>query len=116
MVPPGFQPQQELAWHCTDLHRRECIFTLDPSTTAMRDLDDAVSCVRLTTNGNFRIVGIVHIAHVSYFVHQDSPIDQLAQRRATSVYLVDQVGAGGDGELYQAYAGGEIYLKLFKIV
>lgn len=30
---------------CIIMHRKECIFTIDPSTA--RDLDDALSCKRL---------------------------------------------------------------------
>ncbi|XP_043926615.1 DIS3-like exonuclease 2 isoform X2 [Protopterus annectens] len=66
--------------------RSECIFTIDPSTA--RDLDDALSC-RLLPDGNFEVG--VHIADVSYFVHEGTPLDSLASLRATSVYLVQKV-------------------------
>ncbi|KAK3885314.1 hypothetical protein Pcinc_010457 [Petrolisthes cinctipes] len=81
---PWSIPPQELSCR-TDL-RKECIFTIDPSTA--RDLDDAMSCVQLPS-GN-RCVG-VHIADVSYFVLPGTPLDQVAAARATSVYLVNKV-------------------------
>lgn len=33
----------------------------------------------------------VHIADVSYFVQPGTPLDEMASRRATSVYLVQKV-------------------------
>ncbi|KAM9844322.1 DIS3-like exonuclease 2 isoform 1-T2 [Aulostomus maculatus] len=66
--------------------RRECIFTIDPSTA--RDLDDALSC-KLLPDGNFEVG--VHIADVSYFVEEGNALDAVASQRATSVYLVQKV-------------------------
>lgn len=39
--------------------------------------------------GNFEVG--VHIADVSYFVEEGSSLDDVASRRATSVYLVQKV-------------------------
>lgn len=66
--------------------RYSCIFTIDPSTA--RDLDDALSCVYL--EDDIFEVG-VHIADVSYFVRENTPLDDSALERATSVYLVQKV-------------------------
>ncbi|CAM4876135.1 unnamed protein product [Rotaria socialis] len=66
--------------------RNQCIFTIDPATA--RDLDDALSCERLE-NGHYRIG--VHIADVSYFVQEQTPLDNEAAQRTTSVYLVERV-------------------------
>lgn len=66
--------------------RNECVFTIDPSTA--RDLDDAVSCNELE-DGLFEIG--VHIADVTYFVKEDTALDSVASKRATSVYLVQNV-------------------------
>jgi len=60
-------------------------FTIDPDDA--KDFDDALSVQKLP-NGNFE-VGI-HIADVTFFVSEHSPLDQEAARRGTSVYLVDR--------------------------
>ncbi|XP_054690781.1 DIS3-like exonuclease 2 isoform X2 [Grus americana] len=66
--------------------RKECIFTIDPSTA--KDLDDALSCKQLP-DGNFEVG--VHIADVSYFLLEETALDKVASERATSVYLVQKI-------------------------
>lgn len=61
-------------------------FTIDPKDA--KDFDDALSIRRLD-NGNYEIG--VHIADVTHYVRPDSLLDKEAQKRATSVYLVDRV-------------------------
>jgi exoribonuclease R len=63
--------------------RKERIFTIDPATA--KDMDDAVSCQRLP-DGTYRVG--VHIADVTYFVKADTPLDEDAKKRATTVYMV----------------------------
>ena len=65
--------------------RETLTFTIDP--TDAKDFDDALSLKRLP-NGNLEIG--VHIADVSYYVKPGSLMDQEAQARGTSVYLVDR--------------------------
>ena len=65
--------------------RKTLTFTIDP--TDAKDFDDALSLSKLK-NGNFEIG--VHIADVSYYVKPGSLMDQEAQARGTSVYLVDR--------------------------
>ncbi|GDY14764.1 ribonuclease R [Planctomycetota bacterium] len=66
--------------------REKLILTIDPETA--KDFDDAISLER-DHRGNW-IVG-VHIADVSHFVDEHSPLDQEAARRGTSIYLVNRV-------------------------
>lgn len=53
-----------------------------------KDFDDAVSVKRLE-NGNFELG--VHIADVTEYVTEGSPLDKEALKRGTSIYLVDRV-------------------------
>ena len=65
--------------------RQVLTFTIDPLTA--KDFDDALS-IRQTENGLWEIG--VHIADVSHYLKPDSPLDLEAQKRATSIYMVDR--------------------------
>jgi len=57
-------------------------FTIDPVTA--RDFDDAISAQSLPAGG---VRAWVHIADVSAYVEEGSPVDLEARRRGTSVYV-----------------------------
>ena len=61
-------------------------FTIDPKDA--KDFDDALSIRRLPQEGVYEVG--VHIADVSHYVKEGDIIDREAQKRATSVYLVDR--------------------------
>lgn len=61
-------------------------FTIDPLSA--KDFDDALS-YNVLENGNIEVG--VHIADVSHYIKEGSPLDKEAFRRSTSVYLVDRV-------------------------
>lgn len=65
--------------------RKVPTFTIDPRDA--KDFDDALS-IRKLDSGDWEIG--VHIADVTHYVPEDSIIEQEAEKRATSVYLVDR--------------------------
>ena len=71
--------------------KRKCFrdittFTIDPADA--KDFDDAIS-VNKTNNDTYEIG--VHIADVSHFLKENTNLNKEAEKRATSVYLVDRV-------------------------
>lgn len=65
--------------------RSLCLVTVDEPGT--KDIDDAIS---LTKENDGWTLG-VHIADASHFVKEDTPLDQEARKRGTSVYLPDRI-------------------------
>ena len=65
--------------------RKVTTFTIDPKDA--KDFDDALS-IRSIKEGLWEVGG--HIADVTHYVQEGSIIDKEAEKRATSVYLVDR--------------------------
>ena len=93
-IDPGITPQE--------IARREDfrdVFTCTIDPKDAKDFDDALSIraigketvsQKLKANGQKLWEVGVHIADVSHYVKEGSPIDKEATKRATSVYLVDR--------------------------
>lgn len=81
---PNTIPPEEIAKR-RDIRNTICV-TIDPYDA--RDHDDAVSLDVLPDN-TYQLG--IHIADVSYFVTEGSPLDHEALARGTSVYLPDRV-------------------------
>ncbi|MEK7567894.1 MAG: ribonuclease R [Patescibacteria group bacterium] len=65
--------------------RKTLTFTIDPADA--KDFDDAISFKKLSPT-TYEIG--IHIADVSHYVRPDTELDREAQKRATSIYLVDR--------------------------
>lgn len=81
-LEPGITPE-EIAKR--EDFRDTLTFTIDPRDA--KDFDDAIS-IKKMREGVWEIG--VHIADVSHYVKEGSIIDQEAEHRATSIYLVDR--------------------------
>lgn len=82
----------QLPWLITDQDvaarkdlRHLSVCSVDPP--GCTDIDDALHCRRLD-NGHLEVG--VHIADVSHFIRPGTAIDQEAEKRGTTVYLVDK--------------------------
>ena len=80
---PDTIPAEEIARR--EDFRRVTTFTIDPKDA--KDFDDALS-IRSLGGGQWEVG--VHIADVSHYVKEGTVIDKEAEKRATSVYLVDR--------------------------
>ena len=80
-APKGDEPGRK------DFRQVPCL-TIDPENA--QDFDDALS-FQTSAEGLFEIG--IHIADVSHYVRPKTALDQEAQRRGTSVYLVDRTVA-----------------------
>lgn len=88
----SFLPEEGENWIVTDvdLPKRQDFRNLDVCSIdppGCTDIDDALHARKLE-NGNYEVG--VHIADVSHFVKPENAMDLEAQRRGTTVYLVDK--------------------------
>ena len=77
--------QEEDLFKRRDL-REDMTITIDGADA--KDLDDAIAVVK-NEDGTYTLS--VHISDVSYYVTENSPMDDEAYDRGTSVYLTDRV-------------------------
>ncbi|MCT8395539.1 ribonuclease R [Weissella soli] len=82
-IPDTVQPEE---WAGREDITDQPLVTID--SIESKDLDDAVVVWRLE-NGNFHLG--VHIADVSHYAVEGTPLDEEAYNRGTSVYLTDRV-------------------------
>lgn len=82
-IPDELQPND---WVNRKDLTSDVVVTIDGDDS--KDFDDAVGLTRLP-NGNFKLG--VHIADVSHYVTEGSPLDAEAYERGTSTYLTDRV-------------------------
>jgi ribonuclease R len=66
--------------------RNDSVITIDPDDA--KDFDDAI-CLQRISKDQWRLW--VHIADVSHYVKPGTPLDEEAQKRGNSTYLVDRV-------------------------
>ena len=83
-LPWAYDPVRDADASRVDLRDR-LVSSTDPP--GCKDIDDALHAQRLP-NGNIEVG--VHIADVTWFVREGTPIDVEAMNRSTSVYLADR--------------------------
>ncbi|GAO49346.1 RNB-domain-containing protein [Saitoella complicata NRRL Y-17804] len=77
--------KEDLRWKDRKDFRDMLVCSIDPP--GCQDIDDALHA-KLLPNGNYQVG--VHIADVTHFVKPDTPMDDEAASRGTTVYLVDK--------------------------
>jgi ribonuclease R len=82
---PGAEPTSAESSGRVDC-RRHAVITIDPEDA--KDFDDAI-CLQPASNGHWRLW--VHIADVAHYIEPGTPLDEEAQKRGNSTYLVDRV-------------------------